>query len=854
VNPRQWCRSRLTGILSFVVVAAGVGGGVLSLAPSADASSAPAKVVAHATTATGACPWVGESLRHAKSSVALAGEVLAKMTLSEKASFVVLATYPPLENRNTAIPSLCIPALSLTDGPNGVANGMTGVTQFPASIAIAASFNASLARSIGQAVATEARTKGISGVQGPEVNLARVPQSGRIFETYGEDPYLAGLLGVASIEGIQSTGDLADAKHFSAYTQETARLRLNQVVSVRALAELYDAPFKAMVQQAHVASVMCSYGELNGVNTCSDPYVYSTLHSWGFTGFVRSDLGAVPNMANAFKAGISLIKPGSSTVLVHLVQSGVLPIGYLNAAVRAVLTPMFAHGLIARPLHGSLYANATTAAHANLALRAAENSVVLLKNAHSILPLSKNVTSIAVIGVAAGLTPQVAGGGSSKVQPPYVVTPISAIRKAVGGTVHVSYAPGGPPTLDLDQLSDVDIVGGKPLKLVKPIKYTGEPGKADIALQTDPGVTRAALTATKPGSGAGWDKWSFVVRARKTGTYEISFQQFGDTWLYLNHNQLLASLGLHAPSDISATVQFVAGHRYTFSARWFQIRNHPAPMFSLTDVTPLINAAVASARHAKVAIVFVGDFNTEGADRPNMSLPGDGNALISAVAAVNPHTIVVLNTGGAVLMPWLSKVAGVLEAWYPGQEDGAAIAAILHGGVDPSGRLPLTFPASDTAMPATSAQQFPGVNLTVNFGTGLDVGYRWYQINHVTPLFAFGFGLSYTTFTLSKPTLTKTTTGAIVRVKVTNTGTRAGADVVQAYVSYPTSAGEPPEQLRALVRVDLGPNVSKTVTMTVPKTGFQIYRSGAFTTVSGRYGIDVGQSSSDLPLHLSLHW
>jgi len=277
-------------------------------------------------------------------------------------------------------------------------------------------------------------------------------------------------------------------------------------------------------------------------------------------------------------------------------------------------------------------------------------------------------------------------------------------------------------------------------------------------------------------------------------------------------------------------------------------------MFSLTDVTPLINAAVASARHAKVAIVFVGDFNTEGADRPNMSLPGDGNALISAVAAVNPHTIVVLNTGGAVLMPWLSKVAGVLEAWYPGQEDGAAIAAILHGGVDPSGRLPLTFPASDTAMPATSAQQFPGVNLTVNFGTGLDVGYHWYQINHVTPLFAFGFGLSYTTFTLSKPTLTKTTTGAIVRVKVTNTGTRAGADVVQAYVSYPTSAGEPPEQLRALVRVELGPNASKTVTMTVPKTGFQIYRSGAFTTVSGQYGIDVGQSSSDLPLHLSLHW
>ncbi len=852
MNSEKFLWSRLVIALNVAVIAALAG--VLSLPRAADATGASAKVNAHATTGAGACPWVSESLHHTKSSAALAGEVLAKMTLTQKASFAILATYPPLENRNIAIPSLCIPALSLTDGPNGVANGMTGVTQFPASIAIAASFNASLARSIGQAVAAEARTKGITGVQGPEVNLARVPQSGRIFETYGEDPFLAGMLGVANIEGIQSTGDLANAKHFSAYTQETARLRLNQVVSLRALAELYDAPFKLMVQKAHVASVMCSYGELNGVNTCSDPYIYSTLHSWGFNGFVRSDLGAVPSMTNAFKAGIALVKPGSPAVLVRLVQSGALPLKYLNAAVRAVLTPMFAHGLITHPLHGSLYANASTPAHANLALRAAENSVVLLKNASAILPLSKNVTSIAVIGVAAGLTPQVAGGGSSKVQPPYVITPLSAIRQAVGNKVHVSYEPGGPPTLDLDQLSDVDIVGGKPLKLVKPIAYSGEPGKADIAIASDPGVTRAALTASKPGRGAGWDKWSFVVRARKTGTYEISFQQFGDTWLYLNSHQLLASLGLHAPSDISATVQFVAGHRYTFSARWFQIRHHSAPMFSLTDVTPQISAAVSAARRAKVAIVFVSDFNTEGADRPNLSLPGDGNALISAVAAANPHTIVVLNTGGAVVMPWLSKVAGVLEAWYPGQEDGAAIAAILRGSVDPSGRLPLTFPVSDNAMPATSARQFPGVNLTVDFGTGLDLGYRWYQINHVAPRFAFGFGLSYTTFKVSKPTVTKTSAGATVRVTVTNTGTRSGADVVQAYVKYPTSAGEPPEQLRALVRVDLGPNASKSVTMTIPKSGFQIFKGGAFTTVSGRYGIDIGQSSSDLPLHLSLNW
>ncbi len=844
-------RSRTYGAASVLVVTA-----LLvwfpGITPATSSTVAPTSLHAKVASASGQCPWVDQSRRHSASPATLASEVLSRMTLAQKASFVVLATYPPLENRNSAIPSLCIPALSLTDGPNGVANGLTGVTQFPASIGIAATFNPVVARAVGQAVAAEARTKGITSVQGPEVNLARVPQSGRIFETYGEDPYLASVLGVANIEGIQSTGDLANAKHFSAYTQETARLRLNQVVPQRALAELYDAPFKVMVQQAHVASVMCSYGELNGINTCSDPYIYATLKSWGFTGFIRSDLGAVRSMASAFRAGISLMKPASPQALVGLVQGGSVPVGDLNRAVRSVLIPMFTFGLIAHPVHGSLLATATTPAHAKVALVAAENSIVLLKNAGSILPLSKKLTSVAVIGASAGQAPQVAGGGSSKVQAPYVITPLKAIRSALGAKVAVTYEPGGPPTLDFDKLSDVDIVSGAPLKLVKPIKSSGEPGKADIAIQSDPSVTPAIATASQPGTGAGWDHWSFEVRARQTGTYQISFQQFGDTWLYLNASQFIASAGLHAPATISTTVQFSAGQRYKFEAKWFQIRNHPAPTFSITNVTALIKAAVAAARKAQVAIVFAGDFNTEGADRPNMEPSGDSNALISAVAAANPHTIVVLNTGGAVVMPWLAHVAGVLEAWYPGQEDGTAIAAVLRGVVDPSGRLPITFPASASAMPATSVQQFPGVNRTVNFGPGLDVGYRWYQINNVTPLFAFGYGQSYTTFKLSNAKVQKTSSGVTVQVTVTNTGTRSGADVVQAYVKYPSAAGEPPEQLRGFARVDLSPSASKRITMTIPSSGFQVFQNGSFTTVPGSYGIDIGQSSADLSLHLSV--
>jgi beta-glucosidase len=852
VNGRPLRRGALAALSIATITFSSLLAATVTSLQASGVSSTHSKSSLVASPKASRCPWISQSLHRSASATQLANEVIAKMSLNQKASFVILATYPPLENSNIGVPSLCIPPITLTDGPDGVANGLQGVTQFPAAIGIAASFNPSIAKAVGQAEAVEARTKGIAVVQGPELNLARVPQSGRIFETYGEDPYLTSILGVADVNGIQSTGDLADAKHYSAYTQETARLRLDQVVSARALAELYDAPFKAVVQQAHVASIMCSYGELNGVNSCSDPAMYATLKSWGFTGFVRSDLGAVPNMAQAFRAGMSLMKPGSPRTLVRLVSRGAVTTSQLDQAVRSVLVPMFNAGLITRPVHGSLSAVATTPAHAQTALAAATQSIVLLKNQGSILPLRPTTTSIAVIGVDAGQTPQVSGGGSSKVSAPYVVTPLSALRSMVSATTKVSYEPGGLPTLDLDKLSDVDIVKGTPLKLVKPIAPIGEVGKADIALEMDPSVTPAIATATDPGAGHGWDKWSLVIRAKNTGTYEITFQQYGDTWLYLDKKPFISSAGLHATADLSATTQFVAGHQYTFTAQWFQIKGHPAPTFSLADVTPEINKAVQAARKAKVAIVFAGNFDSEGVDTPNLSLPSDANTLISAVAAANPHTIVVLNTGGAVVMPWISKVAAVLEAWYPGQEDGTAISSVLTGKVDPAGRLPLTFPTSTSAMPATSDTSFPGVNQVVNFGTGLNIGYRWYQANKVAPLFSFGYGQSYTTFKLSNASLKQTTSGVTVRLSVTNTGSRAGTDVVQAYVAFPASTGEPPEQLRGFLRVNLNPSATKQIVIVIPSTGFQIFQKDSFTTVPGQYRVDVGQSSTSLSIHLKV--
>jgi beta-glucosidase len=791
------------------------------------------------------CPWVAQSRERGADDEALANEVLSRMSLAERVSFVVLSTYPPLENQNLGVPSLCIPPLSLSDGPMGLANGLPGVTAFPAELGLAASFDPSMVYAVGRAIGQEARTKGISVMQGPELNLVRVPLDGRGFESYGEDPYLASVLGVADVNGIQSTRVMAEAKHFGAYTQETARARLNQVVSARALAEIYDAPFRAVVEQAHVAGLMCAYGRLNGIDTCANPYIYATLHTWHFSGFVRSDQRAAHSIAAAFRAGISLVKPASLSRLQQSVDYGELPISDLNRAVRSVLVEMFRFHDIGRHDVSSIFTTASTPAHVAVALRAAESSVVLLKD-DGVLPLAKGETSVAVIGTDADRGTIDAGGGSSVVIAPHVITPLAALHDSLGPRCHVLYAPGGPLTDDLDAFQGLHVVSGRPLKLVTPVHVSGEPGKADLRIESEPNVTPYVVTADSPHRGHFWMKWKMKARAESTGTFDVTIQQYGDTWLYMNGHKILTSPGLHARDDMATSVQLTRGHLYSFGARWYAVIHHQPPKFSVINVTSQIAAAVSAAKRSKVAIVFAGDESTEGADRPNLDLPGDQNALIEAVAAVNPRTIVVLNTGGAVLMPWLSHVAAVLEAWYPGQEDGAAITAVLDGSVDPSGRLPITFPASESETPQDSAQMFPGVDGTVNFGSDLDIGYRWYQANDVTPLFPFGYGLNYTSFSLSDPRVTTSSSGVQIQVSATNVGARTGADVVQVYVRDPLSADEPPEQLRAFARVQLAAGQTRSLLMTIPWSELEVFEHGAFTLVAGDYGIGVGQSSANI--------
>ncbi|HTX80993.1 MAG TPA: glycoside hydrolase family 3 C-terminal domain-containing protein [Streptosporangiaceae bacterium] len=644
-------------------------------------------------------------------------ELVARMTVAQKVSLLTGAPGSRYVGFVPAIRSLCVPALKLEDGPAGVGDGMTGVTQLPAPVDVAATWDTSAERTYGRVIGAEQAAKGTTVDLGPTINIVRDPRWGRAFESIGEDPYLTGTMSAADIRGVQSTGVMAMVKHFAVYNQETNRNTPadDAVVSTQAMQEIYLPAFKAAVQQGAASSVMCSYSYINGAAACQNPYTLSTVlrHQYGFGGFVTSDWGATHSTAASANAGLDMDMPGSDgyfgSALRSAVSSGSVSTTTLNSMVSHVLTEMFAFGLFDKPATGSSAEIAANAADRTDAAALAEEGTVLLRNGGNLLPLVSSDRSVAVIGAGASSSPQTAGGGSAGVTSSGTVTPLQGITAAAPIGVRVRYNSGS--------------------------------------------------------------------------------------------------------SDSSA-------------------------------------AALAAS--SAVAIVFASYPESEGSDLTSIDLGSAQDSLISAVAAANPRTIVVLNTGSAVTMPWLSSVAGVLEAWYPGQQDGTAIASVLFGRSDPSGHLPVTFPTSLSQVPASTAAQWPGTDGRVDYSEGVDVGYRWYQANHLTPLFPFGYGLSYTTFSFSRLKIDPLAAGgaATVTATVTNTGPRAGADVAQLYVRDPAASGQPPEQLEGFQRVYLQPRAGHQVTFHLTQQNLQYWktRTNSWATSTGSYGISVGDSSANLPL------
>jgi beta-glucosidase len=775
------------------------------------------------------CPWLNTHQTVARR----VAEVMSRMTLPDEITMV--EGDGQAQNSSAAYvfniaaqPKLCIPDVGLEDGPVGVGDGLTGVTELPSAVSLAATFDPSLARRYGTVVGAEEAGKGASANLGPTVNIDRDPRWGRSFETYTEDPFLNRSLAVSDIEGVQSQRVLDQVKHYAVYNQETNRNTMldDVLISQRALHEIYLPAFQAAVQQAKAASVMCAYSVINGNFACQNPYLENTVlrDQWGFPGFVMSDYGAIHDTRAAVD-GTDSEQPFNSNFgqpLYQAVKDGTISRIVVNTMVSRILTEMFRFNLFSNPRTGSTSAKVTTPAHVALSNQVAESGTTLLKNSGAALPLqAANGGKVAVIGPAASAQVAYTGGGSAYVLPSGTVSPLQGIKSAAGSGTTVSYTQGLP---------------------------------ADAALPAIPASVLSPAYAPTPFGG----KYKATLTAPQTGTYVLGLTNpcgcYTSTYLKLNGHALLDVPSTPPVHTYSVAVRLQAGHRYHLlisgdsSALTWGTPSHLAPG---------IAKAVAAAKSASTAVVVVSDdTETEAADRLSLNLPSAQDELISAVAAANPHTVVVINAGAPVVMPWLHQVAGVVDAWYPGQTSGRALASVLFGTVNPGGHLPVTFPASLSQVPAASRHRFPGVNGKVHYSEGVDVGYRWYDAKGIQPLFPFGFGLSYTTFAYSGLRVTPATTNGVsteqVSATVTNTGARAGSDVAQLYLGDPAGTGEPPRQLVGFQRVTLGPGQSTRVTFAVtPRdTWWWNQTAGGWSQTPGTYHVYVGDSSAaaNLPL------
>ena len=820
--------------------------------------------------------------------------LIAAMTLDEKLGLVSgwpdRVSPPPQTDRLIGVgfipgvPRLGIPALTFTDGPAGVRMNLP-TTAMPAPVSLAATFSADLARRYGEVLGSDARARDQDVIFGPMLNTVRVPQAGRNFETLGEDPTLMSLLAVAETKGIQAEGVIATAKHYAENSQENQRQTINVNVDERTLHEIELRGFEAATTAGRAGSVMCSYNSVNGNFACENPTLLTDIlrNQWGFTGFVVSDYGANHSTGPALQAGLDIEFLGTHFhELKAGITSGAVPVEALDAAVRHILTTMDGFGLLAHASPGGAdVVNRPVPpfqleAGARAALTIAEQGAVLLKNRAATLPLgTADLRSLAVIGPTARQL-LVGGGGSSRVigVTERETSPLAALEQRAGAQGNVTFAVG----------RDLQGVAVPSSALAPPGAAPGEHGllRTDTttgATQVDPMLDLVGPNALPEGTRA---TWTGTLTAPTTGDYLLAVQTLGTGAAItvdgapIDTGGILALLGTSLRRTTDGLANASTRLNLTAGPHTISVTATPIPAFPpfipassgpvqirLAWVTPEqraadLRAAVAAAAQARTAVVFAYMEGTEGVDQPTLALPNEQDQLIEAVAQANPRTVVVLNSGYPVLMPWLKDVEAVLDMWYPGQEGGPATADLLVGAAAPSGRLPVTFPARESDAPtATSPERYPGVDGQEFYSEGILAGYRWYDAMGIRPLFPFGFGLSYTTFRYGRLTVLPASGGGTARVAftVTNTGRRTGTEVAQVYVGpLPTSVQTPPKQLAGVARVTLRPGQTRRVTVALDPLALSYWDVGRHRWVmpGGPVRVLVGSSSRTILLRGTL--
>ncbi|MBP7335252.1 glycoside hydrolase family 3 protein [Niveispirillum sp.] len=791
-------------------------------------------------------------------------DLLARMTLDEKISLLAGAGIMELNG----VPRLGVPGIKVTDGPTGVrSHEDKPATVFPVGVAMAATWNTELAGKVGAAIADEARAHGASVLLAPTVNIVRTPLWGRNFETYSEDPHLAARMGLGYVQGVQGQGIGVSLKHFAANNQETNRFFVDSKVPARPLREIYLPAFETVVKQADPWSVMASYNKVNGTYATQNRWLLTDLlkKEWGYAGMVVSDWGATHATAAAANAGMDLEMPGPpanfGTKLRQAVDKGEVTQAQIDENAGRVLR------LILRSTvkggDGTIPADMRQA-HADLARAAAREAIILLQNKQDVLPLLPSIRTLAVIGPNADVI-RVQGGGSSAVVPfDSIPTPLAALAEALPG-VRILHAQGvdneeTPPSADPALLSPDEKRGGKGLRadyFTTP-DLSGTPSRSEDVANFSKRIAGNQAKADAVGYAAlRWSGWFWPERS---GRHEFSVRGTGKATLSLDGKIILdrAVKGVPDPRDVigfpvlrrTVSLDLEAGRGYRIQLDYITGQTpYEALVFGLRQPAPDFAAAVAAAKEADAAIVLVGSSSMtegEGYDRTTLALPGEQDRLVSAVAAANKRTIVVVNSGAAVTMPWKEQAGAILQLWLPGQEGSRALADLLLGKANPSGRLPVSFPARDGDIAVDLAA------LESHYAEGLLVGYRGLEAKGQAPLFAFGHGLSYSTFTYGKPKAPARIRGGeavSVSLDLRNSAGPAGHEVAQLYVAPARrDADEPPKQLRAFTKVTLAAGEKRRITLTLDPRAFAAWdeATGQWRVRPGDYDLLIGPSSADI--------
>jgi beta-glucosidase len=808
--------------------------------------------------------------------------LIRKMTLEEKVS--LLAGIDFWHTRK--IERLGIPSVKVTDGPHGARtmdeknpNFTLPATCFPTGVGLAATWNTELIHRVGEALGEETLSRGCSVLLGPCVNIHRTPLGGRNFESYSEDPYLSSRMAVAIISGIQSRKVSACIKHFALNNQECQRMTISSEVSERTMREIYFPSFEKAVKEAGTWSVMCSYNKVNGTYASENHRLLTEIlkEEWGFEGPVISDWFAAHSVKPAADAGLDLEMPGPALYfgeeLLKAVKDGKVAEKTVDDKVRRLLRLMINTGALDEEVTVKDKIK-DFPAHRKLAREAAEESIVLLKNDRNLLPLNKEkIRTLAVIGPNAAQA-SIEGGGSSEVKPYYKVAPLDAIKALCGNKVKIIYELGCPSniyTLPLDTDYLLAATGSRKKGLTGEYFANNDFKGKPAVIQVDTAFDHRWMVGTNPVGGVKSDdfsiRWQGFFKAPVTGSYKFGVAANGWGRIFIDDKLVCGNWGkrtsggeFHA-KEITGEFGMESGKSYAIRIEFRKNDFEKLPRCSIRvgcDIPlpeDLLQRAVKAAAGADAAIVFTGlteEYESEGFDRKNMALPPGQDELVRAVARANKNTIIVLNNGSPLDMRnWVNKVPAVIEALFPGQEGGNAVADVLFGDVNPSGKLPDTFPRRLEDNP--SFINYPGESGKVLYGEGIFVGYRYYDARKIEPLFPFGHGLSYTTFEYSNlkisPSRVKEGDKIQVSIDIKNTGKVAGKEVVQVYIAdIESRVQRPPKELKAFRKVALSPGEKKIVEFILDEEAFSFYdeKLKKWVAEPGEFEVLSGSSSRDM--------